>query len=193
MIARRLAYGLLGLGVVVICGALVWWAVFYGDTTGEMAVGLGDAVGCIFSSGGTCGLITGAAQAAGETAYDPAVFWAGMALLVVAALVAFSAFFGALLLLAAIACLVRELVAFVGDGTWSFIPLGAVWAWIHTPSLGLLEAAVVRHLSEDLWYDWVFPILEAPAWLVLGAPGLVLLLVYLAFGRRRHRRVFQRS
>jgi hypothetical protein len=100
---------------------------------------------------------------------------------------------GALLILAAVAALAREAVGYFSDRTWSFMPLGELWAWVHTPSLGLLEAAIVRYLSEDLWYDWIFPVLEAPAWVVFGVPGLVLLALSFAFRRRRHRRAFPRS
>ena len=71
------------------------------------------------------------------------------------------------------------------------MPFGALWAWLHAPSLSLLEAGIVRHVSEDLWYDWVFPILEAPSWLVLAVPALVLLA--LSFVGRRRRRRFQRA
>jgi hypothetical protein len=101
---------------------------------------------------------------------------------------------GALFALAALAALGRELVGYAETGTWSFMPLGALWAWLHAPSLGLLEAAVVRHVSEDLWYEWIFPILEAPAWLVFGVPALVLLALSMVSRRRSRRRRFaQRS
>lgn len=98
---------------------------------------------------------------------------------------------GALFALAALAALGRELYGFIASGSWTFMPLGTLWAWIHTPSLGLLEAGVVRHVSEDLWYDWIFPILEAPAWVVLAVPAVVLLGVGLLVRRRRRRRLFR--
>lgn len=97
---------------------------------------------------------------------------------------------GLAFVLAALAAVVGDATHYVDSGTWQSMPLGVVWAWLHTPSLGLLEAAVVRHVSEDLWYDWIFPVLEAPAWLVFAAPGLVLLAASLLFrgrGRRRSR------
>jgi hypothetical protein len=181
MLARRLAYGLFGLGIVLICGALVWWALAEGS--GPFA--------CAFSKACIAAAAPGVPPA--ESSYDPAILWAGGGLLVVAVLVAFCGVFGVVLLLAALSCLGRELYGFFAEGSWSFMPLGTVWRAIHTPTLLLLEPAIVRHLSEELWYDWIEPILLAPAWIALGAPALVLLLLYFAFGRRRHRRLFQRA
>jgi hypothetical protein len=100
---------------------------------------------------------------------------------------------GAVFALATLAALGREVYGLITTGTWTFMPLGALWAWLHAPTLGLLEAGVVRHLSEDLWYDWIFPLLEAPAWLVFAVPAAILLgLSFLAVWRRRRRRLARR-
>jgi hypothetical protein len=78
-----------------------------------------------------------------------------------------------------------------GEG-WRIIKAGDLWYWIDPPSLGLLEAGIVRHVSEDFWYDVVFPILELPVWAILGALGLILLAVSF-LSRRRRRRLFRKA
>jgi hypothetical protein len=85
-----------------------------------------------------------------------------------------------------------EAVRSGGGESWRIIKAGDLWYWIHPPSLGLLEAGIVRHVSEDFWYDVVFPILELPVWALLGAIGLILLAVSLLV-RRRRRRLFRKA
>jgi hypothetical protein len=58
-------------GIFLLCVALVWWASFY------RAIGLADALSCLYARGGTCRLITHVAGEAGRMAYSPAVFWLG--------------------------------------------------------------------------------------------------------------------
>lgn len=73
--------GLLGkIGAFVTVAAVLWWAYTYG----EMALDhFTRAVSCLYSSGGLCGLASGLSSLGGAVAYDPAVFWAGIGLLVV--------------------------------------------------------------------------------------------------------------
>ena len=75
-------------------------------------------------------------------------------------------------------------ITLVYDGTKSiagrqlvFTPLGQVWNNIHSTSLQLLQPAVERHISPFLWDPVVLNILTAPAWLVLGIVGAILMLI----------------
>jgi len=75
-------------------------------------------------------------------------------------------------------------ITLVYDGTKSiagrqlvFTPLGQVWNNIHSTSLQLLQPAIERHISPYLWDPVVLNILTAPAWLVLGIVGAILMLI----------------
>jgi len=75
-------------------------------------------------------------------------------------------------------------IPLVYDGTKSiagrqlvFTPLGQVWNNIHSTSLQLLQPAIERHISPYLWDPVVLNILTAPAWLVLGIVGAILMLI----------------
>jgi hypothetical protein len=75
-------------------------------------------------------------------------------------------------------------IALVYDGTksiagnaLSFTPLGQIWANIHTTSLQLLQPAIERHVALWLWDPIILGILTAPAWLVFGILGAILMLI----------------
>ena len=75
-------------------------------------------------------------------------------------------------------------IALVYDGTKSiagsalvYTPLGQIWNNVHSSSLQLLQPAIERHLSQWLWDPVVLSILTAPAWLVFGIIGAVLMLI----------------
>jgi|SRR5215475_4293676 len=75
-------------------------------------------------------------------------------------------------------------ITLVYDGTKSiagrqlvFTPLGQVWNNIHSTSLQLLQPAIERHISPYVWDPVVLNILTAPAWLVLGIVGAILMLI----------------
>jgi hypothetical protein len=75
-------------------------------------------------------------------------------------------------------------IALVYDGTksiagnaLSFTPVGQIWANIHTTSLQLLQPAIERHIAVWLWDPVVLGILTAPAWLVFGILGAILMLI----------------
>jgi len=87
---------------------------------------------------------------------------------------------GLLLLLAAAGALGRDLWLWLGaeaaDGAgFRLHALGNLWAALHRESLLLLQPAIERHVAPWLWEDLVFPLLQAPAAIVLGLPGLLLL------------------
>jgi hypothetical protein len=75
-------------------------------------------------------------------------------------------------------------VFLIHDGTKSiagnqllFMKLGDAWYQIHANSLQLLEPAITRHVSEYLWDPVMLTVLTAPAWLVLGILGGLLMLI----------------
>jgi len=75
-------------------------------------------------------------------------------------------------------------IALVYDGTKSiagsalvYTPLGQIWNNVHSSSLQLLQPAIERHVSQWLWDPVVLSILTAPAWLVFGIIGAVLMLI----------------
>jgi hypothetical protein len=75
-------------------------------------------------------------------------------------------------------------IALVYDGTksiagnaLSFTPVGQIWYNIHPTSLQLLQPAIERHVAAWLWESVIQNILTAPAWLVLGIIGAVLMLI----------------
>ena len=59
--------------------------------------------------------------------------------------------------------------------------VGDVWYAVHPTSLQLLQPAIERHIEprvgQWLWDPVVLTILTAPAWLVLGIIGAVLMLI----------------
>lgn len=77
MDARKLSDTLLTIGTIGTVGAIIWWAAFYG----EAGVGR-EAIGCLWSRAGPCGFISGLAQFAGKTPYNPALFWIGVVALI---------------------------------------------------------------------------------------------------------------
>ncbi len=81
---------------------------------------------------------------------------------------------GALLLALALWPAAREAIA-LAAGAHHFIPLGQLWFEIDPPSLNITQAGIQRHVAPWLWDDVVQPVLEQPAWPVLGLLGLVLL------------------
>lgn len=98
---------------------------------------------------------------------------------------------GWLLILAALAAAVRDGFAWLDTGQWSSVPFGQVWFDLHKDSLLLLQPALERHVSPFLWDPVMTTILEAPAWVVFGLPGIVLLV--LGSLRRRSRTFRPRS
>ncbi len=80
---------------------------------------------------------------------------------------------GLALLLAAVAAVAADLATGAGPLATD---AGALWYRIHPYSLGLAQVVVQRHLLPDLWDPGIVTVLLWPAAIVLGAPGLILLL-----------------
>jgi len=74
---KRLSNIVLVLGVVGVLAAFLWWYRFYSRLV-EASRGsskLGDALPCLYSDTGGCGLVSGISQFVGDTPYSPTVFW----------------------------------------------------------------------------------------------------------------------
>ncbi len=93
------------------------------------------------------------------------------------------------LLFLALACLAAgaELVRSLEAAAWDPLALGQLWFDVHPPSLNLMQALVQRYLHPAAWDPVMVEVLQAPAWIVTGAIGIVLRLI---FRRRRPRRIF---
>jgi hypothetical protein len=96
---KKLGNALTTIGAVVLVGALVWWFSFYSSVVREIARATGrqgdasvlDAWSCLYSSSGICALVAGVSTLAGRTAYEPMVFWFGLAGLLLGLLIRFTA------------------------------------------------------------------------------------------------------
>lgn len=83
----------------------------------------------------------------------------------------------AILMLAGLAVLASDALA---EGGFRLTALGEWWFWVHAGSLQVLQPAIERHLSRDLWDVAVQPLLEtslAAILLVLAAAAFGLSLV----------------
>ena len=69
----------------------------------------------------------------------------------------------------------------IADGTLSFSAVGEIWFDLDSASLNLAQAAVERHLHPLVWDPFIQWLLLAPAWVLAGIVGSVLVLI----GRRR--------
>lgn len=81
MDARKLTKILITLGGLTVVGAVVWWYYFYTHLARPLRSDLTDVIPCIYSSGGSCGLVSGLASFGGSTPYEPMVLWVGVAVL----------------------------------------------------------------------------------------------------------------
>jgi hypothetical protein len=96
---RKLGNGLIAIGALVLIGAFLWWLYFYNSLARDFARVTGskpdasvfDALNCLYSSSGACALVAGVASLAGRTAYEPMLFWFGLAGLVLGLLIRFTA------------------------------------------------------------------------------------------------------
>jgi hypothetical protein len=96
---KKLGNALTAIGAVVLVGAFIWWFSFYSSVVRDIGRATGgqgdasvlDAWSCLYSSGGICALVTGVSTLAGRTAYEPMVFWFGLAGLLLGLLIRFTA------------------------------------------------------------------------------------------------------
>jgi hypothetical protein len=95
---KKLGTLLIIAGATVLVAACIWWFVFYssvvreiGKVTGGGEGSVSDVVGCLYSSSGICGLVSSVAVLAGKTAYEPMLFWFGLAGLILGVLIRYTA------------------------------------------------------------------------------------------------------
>jgi hypothetical protein len=96
---KRLGNLLIAAGALALVGAVIWWFSFYSSLVRELGRATGgqgdasvfDAWSCIYSSSGACGLVAAAAPLVGKTAYEPSLFWFGLAGLIVGLVVRLAA------------------------------------------------------------------------------------------------------
>jgi uncharacterized protein YegL len=69
-------------GAVGLVVAVIWWFKFFSEVQRIAGSDWGHAFGCLFSSSGACGLVSGIANAAGYWAYQPIIFWVSAVALV---------------------------------------------------------------------------------------------------------------
>ena len=93
---------------------------------------------------------------------------------------------GWILIVMAIGVAGHEIIASLQlpTGGYHFFAFGQLWAAINRASLTLAQAGIQRHVWPWLWDGVIVQILLAPAWLILGVPGVLLAW----FCRRHHRR-----
>ena len=90
---------------------------------------------------------------------------------------------GGFFVLAGLAVLASDIIAGMG-GEFRLTALGEWWFWLHQDSLQVLQPAVERHVSRDLW-DWVVqPLLEWSLAIELIVLGLFFLGLRAIFRRR---------
>lgn len=79
-----------------------------------------------------------------------------------------------------------------GDGIVKFGALGEWWARIHRDSLLLLQPAVERHISPEIWDPGIQTLLEWPAALEFAMAAAIFWLLHLLGRWRRRRRSLRR-
>jgi hypothetical protein len=95
---RKFGNVLMLAGAVVLVAACIWWFSFYssvvreiGQATGQTNASVFDAWSCLYSSGGLCSLVQAVTSIAGKTAYEPMLFWFGLAGLILGVLIRYTA------------------------------------------------------------------------------------------------------
>ena len=83
---------------------------------------------------------------------------------------------GWLLIALAVAALGYEIWLPVQAGAYRMIAAGELWYRLHPGSLNLSQAVIQRYVHPSVWEPGIVTLLRWPAWSLLGAPGLVLVL-----------------
>jgi hypothetical protein len=86
-------------------------------------------------------------------------------------------FVGFLILATAFAALLYDGTKTIASSDIYYTPLKDTWANLHSASLQSLQPTIERYLGAWLWDPFVTSILTAPAWLVLGLLGALLILI----------------
>jgi hypothetical protein len=89
---------------------------------------------------------------------------------------------GWVLVCLALAAFGYEMLLAVTSGTWRMIAAGELWYVLDRGSLNIAQAITQRYLHPVLWDPILQGLLTWPAWSLLGAPGVAL--VVALSGRR---------
>ena len=89
---------------------------------------------------------------------------------------------GWVLVCLALAALGYEVLLAAASGTWRMIAAGELWYALDRGSLNFAQAITQRYLHPALWDPIIQSALTWPAWSLLGAPGVAL--VVALSGRR---------
>ena len=96
---------------------------------------------------------------------------------------------GWLLVLAALASLVYDLLRVAQGGAYRPAPLGQIWYTLDPGSLNLSQAVIERYVWPPLWDPVILWVLQQPAVLDFLLPGVLLVLLTSRsrrrFGKRR--------
>lgn len=95
-------------------------------------------------------------------------------------------FIGWLLIAGALAAAAYDLYGFVAYGDTELLVGGVLWFQLSPGSLNLAQAVVQRYILPEIWDPGMIFLLTQPLALVLGVPGV--LLVLLCRPRRRRRK-----
>ena len=89
---------------------------------------------------------------------------------------------GWVLVCLALGALGYEVLLAAASGTWRIIAAGELWYALDRGSLNFAQAITQRYLHPALWDPLIQSLLTWPAWSLLGAPGVAL--VVALSGRR---------
>ena len=98
---------------------------------------------------------------------------------------------GWILLALGVAILCHDLVKWILSGVFEVIDVGLFWFLVHPDSLKLAEPAIARHIHPFLWHPVMSSILLAPAFLIFGVPGVMLLYLTRRHARPSHGDLFR--
>ncbi|HET6520965.1 MAG TPA: hypothetical protein VFG47_14265 [Geminicoccaceae bacterium] len=83
---------------------------------------------------------------------------------------------GWLLIALALAALGYELWLSTEAGAYRMVAAGELWYRLDSGSLNLSQAVIQRYVHPWVWEPAIVTLLRWPAWSLLGAPGVVLVL-----------------
>jgi hypothetical protein len=98
---------------------------------------------------------------------------------------AFGRFLGWLLILGALLVVGHEVYAWLDQGHYKITAAGQLWYDLSPGSINLVQAVIQRYLLPSLWDHVLLPVLLVPAWLVLGLPGILLVILCRKRAKRR--------
>jgi hypothetical protein len=87
----------------------------------------------------------------------------------------------------ALLCAGGEALASLQAGQWSPTAAGELWFRLDSASLNLSQAVIQRYVAPWLWDLGIVTVLLAPAWIVIGLPGVLLSLLRRTAPARRPR------